>query len=92
MKIAKYRNQIDEMDDQILALLNKRASLAIKIAQEKFDKRISVSVSHREEEIYERLSGQNEGPLQAQHIREIFAAIISTSKSLQHYYQSFHDV
>ena len=92
MKLSKYRQAIDEMDDQILNLLNKRAALAIKIANVKFDKRIAVSVSDREEEIYERLSTQNEGPLQEQHIREIFAAIISTSKSLQHYHLSFNDI
>ncbi|MBN1466091.1 chorismate mutase [candidate division KSB1 bacterium] len=92
MNLSDCRQAIDDIDDQLLEILNQRARLAIKIAQEKFDHRIAVAASSREEEIYKRLCGRNKGPLQEQHVREIFAAIFSTSKKLQHLYQSFQDV
>jgi len=92
MKLSKYRQAIDDIDDQLLTLLNQRARLVLKIAQEKFDKRIAVLASTREQEIYERLSKRNQGPLEEKHVREIFAIIISTSKNLQHLYQSYQDV
>jgi len=92
MSLKKYRKEIDDIDDKLLELLNRRAKVALKIAQEKFDNRINVLATNREEEIYQRLNEVNKGPLQEQHIREIYAAIISASKKLQHLYQSFQDV
>ncbi len=92
MSLEQYRNDIDELDDHILKLLNERAEIALKIAREKFDHRIGVSAAGREEKIYKRLNDVNQGPLQEQHIREIYSAIISSSKKLQHLYQSFEDI
>jgi chorismate mutase len=92
MSLQHYRKDIDDLDDQLLTLLNKRAEIALKIAKEKFDHRIGVLAANREEEIYKRLNEVNQGPLKEQHIREIFAAIISSSKKLQHLYQSFEDI
>lgn len=92
MSLKKYRQQIDALDNQLLHLLNKRAEIALKIAQEKFDNRINVVATNREEEIFKRLNDVNTGPLQEQHIREIYTAIISSSKKLQHLYQSFEDI
>ena len=92
MRIEEYRKAIDDIDDQLLQLLSKRARLALQIGMEKFERRISVLASKREKEIFERLYRLNQGPLQEQHIREIFTAIIDTSKNLQHLYQSFEDV
>lgn len=92
MNLSTYRQEIDRIDDQLLELLNKRAEIALKIAREKFDQRIRVFASKREQEIFDRLNRMNKGPLQEQHIREIYAAIISSFKNLQHLYQSFEDV
>lgn len=92
MKIEEYRKAIDDIDDQLLQLLNKRAKLALNIGMEKFEKRISVLAAKREKEIFERLNRLNQGPLQEQHIHEIFTAIFAASKNLQHLYQSFEDV
>lgn len=92
MSLTKHRKEIDSLDEQLLDLLNKRAKIALKIAREKFDNRIGVVASNREEEIYTRLNAINKGPLREQHIREIYSAIISSSKKLQHLYQSFEDI
>lgn len=92
MSLSTYRRKIDDLDEQLLELLNKRAEIALKIAREKFDNRINVVASGREQQIYDRLNSINRGPLREQHIREIFSAIISTSKNLQHLYQSYEDI
>ena len=92
MNLSKYRQEIDEIDEQLLELLNKRACVSLKIAREKFDNRIRVDVSSREQEIFANLGQKNQGPLREHHVREIFTAIISTSKSLQRLYQSFDDI
>ncbi len=92
MSLEEYRQEIDDLDVKLLTLLNKRADIALKIAREKFDNRIGVLAKNREQQIYRRLCSINQGPLRDQHIREIYSAIISTSKNLQHLYQSFEDV
>jgi chorismate mutase len=92
MEISAYREAIDAIDEQLLKLLNERASMALKIGESKFKNRIMVINSDREKAIFEKLNAQNSGPLQEQHIYEIFSAIIAASKNLQHLYQSYEDV
>ncbi len=92
MEISAYREAIDAIDDKLLALLNERALLALKIGESKFRNRILVQSSDREQAILNRLIEKNTGPLQKQHIIEIFSTIIATSRNLQHLYQSYEDV
>lgn len=92
MEINAYRKAIDAIDEKLLELLNERASLALKIGESKFRNRIMVVNDEREQAIYDRLLALNKGPLQKQHLVEIFSAIITTSKNLQHLYQSYEDV
>ncbi len=92
MSISQYRQEIDAIDRQLLQLLNKRAALAVKIGDEKFKNRISVHSQEREKKVYDKIVSENKGPLQEQHIRDIFQSIITACKNLQHLYQSFEDV
>ena len=92
MNLADYRQKIDDIDQQLLQLLNERAQLAVKIGQQKFESRVSVKSPERENRVIEHLLEENSGPLQEQHIRLIFSAIMTASKNLQHLYQSFEDV
>ena len=92
MELSAYREAIDSIDDQLLKLLNERARLALKIGEAKFKNRMMVTNSDREKAIFEKLSSRNPGPLQEHHVHEIFSAIISTSRNLQHLYQSYEDV
>ena len=91
MDISAYREAIDAIDEKLLALLNERASLALKIGESKFRNRIMVVNNEREHAIYERVNALNKGPLQKQHLNEIFSAIITTCKNLQHLDQSYED-
>ncbi|MEJ2202209.1 MAG: chorismate mutase, partial [Desulfuromonadaceae bacterium] len=56
------RQQIDAIDDNILALLNQRAEVVIEVGKTKVDKSKEFYVPSRERAIYERLTANNPGP------------------------------
>ncbi len=77
------REQIDRIDAQVLRLLNRRASLALRIGRSKAHRQDGVLVSGRERRIYDRLFALNEGPLPNKAVRAIYREIISASRALQ---------
>src|SRR5579863_4235659 len=82
-ELADLRRQIDEVDDSILALLNRRADLAKGIAEVKRGLKSDLHIPVREKEIYERLLRQNTGPFPSDGVRSVFREIISASLSLE---------
>ena len=72
-EIQKHREQIDEIDREIVALLNKRAGHSLVIRGLKPGAR-------REEEIFARVDSYNEGPLYNENLREIYATILKIMK------------
>ena len=86
--LSSLRAQIDQVDDQLLVLLNKRSGLALQIGRHKSEMGYSVSIfqPEREMEILERLCARNtwqNGCLPIEHIESIWHAIFSSSKALQ---------
>ncbi len=81
MDIDERRKEIDRIDKEILALLNKRAKEALQIAKLKKGK--GIYSPERERKILNFLISHNRGPLQNDAIREIFSTIINLSRSLQ---------
>jgi len=81
--LQKLREQIDQVDDQLLALLNKRASLVLEIGKIKKQEQRRFHVLEREEAIYQRLIQTNPGPFPSAAIRPIFREIMSASLSLE---------
>jgi chorismate mutase len=59
-KIDAYRAQIDNIDNQILNLLNKRFQLCKQIGEEKAKGGLAIKDKRREEEIYDRLKNNEE--------------------------------
>ncbi len=81
--IAQHREQIDKLDQEILALLNERAghSLTIRglkpfVGEQTYD-------PAREERIFERLENMTEGPLRGEDIRDIWGVILRVMKEVQ---------
>ena len=68
-QIEKHRNQIDELDKQIVDLLNKRAAAKMGL----FD-------AKREEQICEKIDACNDGPLFNENLREIYTTILKVMK------------
>jgi chorismate mutase/prephenate dehydratase len=81
--ISALRRMIDEIDDAVLDLINRRLELAQQIGGAKKIGGIQITDSRRENEIMDRLIKTNNGPLKASGLRSIFAAIIAEGRSVQ---------
>ena len=80
-EIGKLRLEIDAVDAQLLALLNRRAALVRKVGELKDGKR--VYRPERESEILRRVSGAKGGALPAAAVTAIFREIISACRALE---------
>jgi chorismate mutase/prephenate dehydratase len=81
--ISKLRLAIDEFDEQIMNLINRRLRLAEQIGDLKKEGGIRITDSGREKEIIDRLLQKNHGPLNDDGLRHIFAAIIAEGRKVQ---------
>jgi len=79
--IDKLRQQIDALDDELLALVNKRATLAQKIGTLKGG--APVYRPERESQILGRIGKTNSGPLSADGRVAIFREIISACRAVE---------
>ena len=82
-RLLTLRKNIDNIDDKLLELLNKRADLVLEVGKIKKKKQSRFHVLEREEAIYKRLTTINKGPFPSMAIRPIFREIISASLSLE---------
>ncbi len=84
MELTKYRDQINEIDDQILGLLQKRAEISKQVGAVKAETGVTeVYVPHRQKQIIERLKAQNHGEFPEAALEAIWTEILSASRSLQ---------
>lgn len=79
-EIEAHRAKIDEIDQQIVTLLNKRAGHSLVIRGLKPGARMGLYDPKREEEIFARVNSYNEGPLYNENLREIYEAILKIMK------------
>ncbi|MGE5190558.1 MAG: prephenate dehydratase [Gemmatimonadota bacterium] len=77
------REEIDAIDDRILALLNERAKAAIEVGRIKSERNLRFYVPEREAEILLRLSAANEGPFPNDALKAIYREVISASLALE---------
>lgn len=83
VEIDKHRAVIDSLDEQIVALLNKRAEQSLAIRALKPTAKMGLYDPKREEEIFERLEGFNDGPMYNDDIREIYATVLKVMKEIR---------
>lgn len=79
-QIEKHRNQIDELDRQIVDLLNKRAGHSLVIRGLKPEAKMGLYDARREEQIFEKIDACNDGPLFNENLREIYTTILKVMK------------
>jgi len=84
MSLNKLRQQIDQVDKNIVALLNQRAKIALAIAQAKKIEGKSIYCPDREREIFRKilLLGKG-GPVSPSALEAIYREIMSSSLSLE---------
>ncbi len=78
--LTELRQQIDALDDRILALVNERARLAQAIGQLKNG---NVYRPEREAQVLRRLLAANAGPLPAEAVERLFREIMSACRALE---------
>ena len=81
--ILLLRQQIDAVDSQILALLNRRAHFAQQIAELKNEEGAVIFRPEREAQILQNIAQNNPGPLQTGDLQTIFQEIISACRALE---------
>ena len=81
--IPALRRQIDAIDDQILALINRRLLTARDIGRSKQRTGTTVVDRRRETEIYQRLGSLNNGPLKTGALYRIFGSTIAAGRGIQ---------
>ena len=84
MKLKDYRDHLDHVDDQILALLHQRAEIVKQVGELKSRTGIEqIYVPHREREILSRLETQNRGQFPSDALHIIYTEIISACRALE---------
>ena len=81
--LYRLRRQIDRIDQSLLRLLNRRATLAVRIGNLKRKQGLPVFDIRREKEVLGRLKRTNQGPLPGGSIRRIFHQILACSRKLE---------
>lgn len=81
-KIDELRKEIDSLDRNLVEQLNERASLALKIRALKAEAKLPLYDPGREEEIFQKITSVNNGPLYDDDLRGIYEVILHTMKSV----------
>jgi len=82
-ELERLRREIDEIDNEVLTLLNKRAEKVIKIAHIKRNEKAKFYSPEREREILKRIISLNKGPFPDDTLKTIYREILSASLSLE---------
>lgn len=79
--IEKLREEIDALDDELLALVNRRAELARRIGELK--RGSPAYRPERESEILRRVAERNPGPLPAERAAAVFREVVSACRAME---------
>ena len=81
--LQRLRQEIDDLDNQMLRLLNQRMLLVEEIAALKNKSGRGAMDLDREQAIFRRLASQNKGPLAWGAVKKIFGEILAASRDIQ---------
>tara|TARA_Y100000310_G_scaffold331523_1_gene405238 strand:+ start:216 stop:479 length:264 start_codon:yes stop_codon:yes gene_type:complete len=86
MSLQEIRNQIDELDQELLDVLAKRMYLSKAVGEVKRKGKLEIVQPEREAELLEqRIALANGSDLDADFIKDIFGKIMDYSKKVQQY-------
>lgn len=83
MDISDWRQKIDELDEQIVQLISKRAEAAKAIGELKRTANLPVYEPGREQSVFDHVRKVNPGTLPDSEILHIYERIIDVMRSLQ---------
>lgn len=81
--LHRLRQEIDALDEKIVALLNARARAAREIGKEKAAAGIAVFSPDREREVLQRVASLSSGPLSTGSLQAIYRELMSASFALE---------
>ncbi len=81
--VRRRREEIDQLDAELVRLLNERAQLALHLAQLKTGLGLNIHDPQREQQVLERVAGTNSGPFDQHGLRRIFRRIIVESRRIE---------
>ena len=81
--LSSLRTQIDTVDRELLALLNRRAALALEVGEIKRAEGSPVFRPERERQVIEGLQHANAGPLRSDCVAPIWREIMSACRALE---------
>lgn len=84
--LRPLREQIDEIDQQLLELLNQRGALSLEIGKLKSHADPTLKNIHdpkREQQVLDHITANNSGPFTNQQLQAIFELIIKEHRALQ---------
>ena len=81
--LAGLRVEVDRLDKELVALLNRRAELSTQIGQVKDRQGLEIWSPAREEEVLAKALAASKGPMPPETIRLVFREIMSSSRALQ---------
>jgi chorismate mutase len=83
MDISDWRQKIDELDEQIVELISKRAEAAKSIGELKRGAELPVYEPGREQAVFDHVRAVNPGPLDDAELLHVFERIIDVMRTLQ---------
>jgi len=81
--LLALRQKIDAVDRELLALLNRRAGLALEVGELKKHQGSPVFRPEREAQVIDGLKAANPGPLKSESVAPIWREIMSASRALE---------
>lgn len=81
--LKESRSKIDEVDQQLVELLNRRTRIVEDIGRIKEASGLPIYEPNREEDVFRNVFSHNQGPLTSEALRGIYERIIDEMRSLQ---------
>lgn len=78
---AQGSAELHKLDQEILKLINKRASLTIKLLERVADRRVAIYDPHDEDALFKLVESENPGPLPGVAVRGVFRQIVSAVRN-----------
>ncbi len=82
-QLEEYRMMIDDVDRRIVALLNERTLVVHNIGRVKKEAHLPIYEPRREDQVFDNISGANQGPMTPEAVRRIFERIIDEMRTIQ---------
>ena len=83
MGLEELRKRLDGIDEQLLALLSRRAQVILEVADFKRQHHLPVHIPEREAAIMARLRAMNPGPLSGDTLERIYRVLIEEMRKFE---------